>query len=361
MDSDKNNDIRAFWYNVVPQSAKMEFSGEVVTFSPSLHIYGRMPRSSFSVRAEVFLADGKKVYDRDFSVHNKSGGDNQYHFTSHNGYFRLVSPVELLKQDPSSITVTIQGDGEKRSRIIDCRYHRLHGRVRDFEGNPFRAFIRVYPDGFGGGKGEPAVGVWCDQYGRYELRLPERTYNALYIDDESYRIRTLETWAWHIIMDRNQKLDFKVGTAEVYNMNVWPNNGGFNTFFISFRPMLLFPEEELNEIMSRPPGIELNGKEFILFEREADPLNLKLGNVTVYVNNERAETITLQKYYESGKKAAMPAYLVQVSRDEMPKNGKQTIVLEFKIEVNIGGKSVIRRGQGVYQLYLNFSGHSPYN
>ena len=265
-----------------------------------------------------------------------------------NGFFKLECPVDYAAQKPDRIVVSMKSSTGERTKEIICRYHKLYGNITDFNGNPFRAFVFINPDAFGF-----SANIWSDSSGYYELELPERTYNNLAVDDETYAITTTEAWAWHIILDSDQRLDFKVGTGEVYNLNVWPNNGGGRSYFVSFRPMTLYPHLKAKEYSDT-----LNEKEIQVVDAAPD---LTVDDIRVAVNGMEAGIISLQKYYETGGKAAMPAYLIQVSQKGLDRVGKQTIMLEFEKEMEIGGKKVLRKSMGYFQFYLNFGGLSAYN
>ena len=190
----------------------------------------------------------------------------------------------------------------------------------------------------------------CDSSGNYEIEIPERTYNAVVANYKTWGTKTFEVWGYHIIMDSDQCLDFKIGTGEVYNLNVWANNGGGSSYFISFRPMTFFK-------MNKYP-INLNGKEFTLIDCYPP---LEAENITVMVNGKKTEIISLQKYQETGSPGnAITAYLAQVNRKGLDRTGKQTIILEYQKEMEIEGKKVICNSMGYFQFYLNYSGLSKY-
>ena len=203
----------------------------------------------------------------------------------------------------------------------------------------------VYPDGF-----DDACGVWSDGQGYYEVDLPERTYNAFYVNDGNYKSTTLEAWSWHMIMDEDQELDYKVGTGEVYDLQVWPNNGGFSTFHVSFRPMVLDMDPETRHTL------KINDKEFNYINISPE---LEIKDLNITINGERLAVISLQKYFVTGKDVAMPAYLVQMPRLN-PTFGKQTIRVEYDKTITKDGKEILQNSMGYFQFYANFLGFSAY-
>jgi hypothetical protein len=349
MDTEGNRDIQAYWYNIPEASVELDLSGNMLYFHSLLNIYGKVPGDTFNIKAKAFLADGKEIFDHIFSI-KKEQADGSYNIEFNQGFFRLQYLVEYLEQNPDSIIVTIQSDKEERSREIKLQYHKLSGKVTDFNGKPIPGYIIICPDKFAVNAPDKGVGIVCDSLGNYEVEIPERTYNAIIASYKTWGTKTLEVWGWHIIMDSDQCLDFKIGTGEVYNLNVWANNGGGSSYFISFRPMTFFK-------MKQYP-INLNEKEFTLMDCYPP---LEPENITVWVNGKEAEIISLQKYQETGSPGnAITAYLVQVNRKGFDMTGKQTITLEYQKEMEAEGKKVICISMGYFQFYLNYSGLSKY-
>jgi hypothetical protein len=204
----------------------------------------------------------------------------------------------------------------------------------------------VKSDGF-----DNVCGVWSDTSGYYEIFLPERTYNCFYVNDGNYRSTSLEAWAWHIIVEEDQRLDFSIGTGEVYNMHVWPNNGGSSTFFISFRPMVLWHTNSTDDKRL------INDKEFKLVNISPD---LGINDLSVTINGKQTEISSIQMYYETGTDWAMPAYLIQVRR-LMPCFGKQTIQVRYEKTIEKEGKMVTQSSMGYFQFYPNYFGLSDFN
>lgn len=353
--SDENTDILAYWYNVPEDSVRMQILNQNFYFRSSLHIYGKAPCDSFQVQSKVFLKSGEKVFDRNFII--EKGQSQKLYSTEFNGdFFKLECPVDYLEQNPDKIIVTIQSSEVELTEEIKCFYHRLFGNVTDFNGKPFEGIISIGPERFTSG-----ICIKCDSLGNYEIELPERTYNTVVCFNESYGIKTLEVWAWHIIMDSNQRLDFKVGTGETYNLNVWANNGGPDTYFISFRPMILPLTEYKNvkELLENIPkySVIINKNEF---QVEGLAFDLELKDIKVWINGKEVQKISLQKYFETGQNNAQVAYIVQVSRKGLSRIGKQTVMVEFEKDIEKDGNKVHRNSMGYFQFYLNYTGLSRY-
>jgi hypothetical protein len=346
-DSQAAEDLNAFWYNVPRDSANLKSIGKTMQFQSSLEIYGRAHADSFVVQAEVFLHDGKKIFSRVFPVAGQISAAD-YKVTRSGDFFKLVHMVDVLPEPPAKIAVLLQSGQVKRTKEIPCRYHTLSGSITDFDGKPFRGFVALSPDDF-----SFTTGAWSDAAGKYRLLLPERTYNNIAVDDESYRELTAEAWGWHIIVDADQTLDFKVGTGEVYNLNVWSNNGGAKTYFLSFRPMSI----QLFRTMGKRATVTVEGKEYTLVEVVPE---LEEKDISITFNGKPARILSLQRYYEIGPGVAMRAYILQVSKEGLDRVGKQTVRLEYHREDDVGGKKVVHNSVGYFQFRPNFTGLSLY-
>lgn len=170
---------------------------------------------------------------------------------------------------------------------------------------------------------------------------------------EQYGTSRLEACGWHVIMDGDRAIDFKIGNGEVYNLHVWTNNGGGWNYFISFRPMALpFKDKTKNY------AVNLSGREIPIVNLAPE---LESKDLSVKVNGQDMEFISLQKFYETqGPDHGMPDYLVQVLRKGPATFGKQTVVVEYDNEVEMDGKKTRICSQGTYQFYLNYNGLSEY-
>jgi hypothetical protein len=349
LDAKDNRDIQAYWYSVPKASIKMEHEKlGTMSFQSAIHIYGRTPDDTFKVEVKAYQKNGKKMYEEDLQIKQNVEYKN---IEFSNGFFKIVNPVEYRKERPDKIVVNIQSSKENRKKNIKCRYHKLHGKITDFNRNPLAGHIIICPDGFA----EAQLGILTDLSGNYEIYLPERTYNAIIANKESYGVSTLETWGWHIIMDSDQQLDFKIGTGEVYNLNVWANNGGGWSYFVSFRPMVL----PIIWNQKKYP-VKLYESEYTITEMIPD---LEPKDIKVMINGTEAEILSLQKFYETGNPGrGLISYMAQIKRTRgLGLFGKQTVCVEYDKAVERSGQKVRATSMGYFQFYLNFSGFSKYN
>ncbi len=82
--------------------------------------------------------------------------------------------------------------------------------------------------------------VTCNEQGQYTATIEPGVYNSLYIcDEDKYAKTALEFWGWNLHLTESQTIDAAFDTIEVYSLSTWASNGGSNSLFASFRPMLL--------------------------------------------------------------------------------------------------------------------------
>jgi hypothetical protein len=151
-------------------------------------------------------------------------------------------------------------------------------------------------------------------------------------------------------MDADQAIDFKIGNGEVYNLHTWTTNGGEWNYFVSFRPMALMARRNYSVTLSGLP---------VSVEDISPDLTPK--DIKVFVNGQEMELISLQKSYETHTKdTGMPNCVVQVARKGPASFGKQTVIVEYDKEIEVGGAMARFCSMGLYQFYLNFSGLSEF-
>ena len=68
----------------------------------------------------------------------------------------------------------------------------------------------------------------------------------------------------------------------------------------------------------------------------------------------------MQKYYETSKNMALPAYIVQVERGEHSTPGKKTVMVEYESLMEVSGKEVVRNSMGYFEFYNGYYGLSKY-
>lgn len=261
-------------------------------------------------------------------------------FAPEQGVLSLCAAAPALDALPEELEVRVTSNGREERALVVCEYARLHGSVTDFDGKPYPAAVKFYRHGFGS---ELGMGVWTGTDGRYEAMVPKGTYNAFYVCDQGYRKSVLENWCWHMLVDRDERHDFKIGTGEVYSLCVWPNNGGFSTLFCYFRPMVL------SALRQEKYTARINGRELKVVDIAPE---LELEHIRVTLGGRPLERISLQRIWETGHENAMRGYVLQTRRSPggtMPL-GKQTLLVEYDAPMPGNGRA---SSQGRTQFYFH--------
>ena len=268
---------------------------------------------------------------------------------------------------PEKALVEITTEKGSFQKEITLKFARIYGRSTNFDGSPRQDYIIANDNGF-----ENVYAATCDENGYYEMILPQRTYNTIIANNETYGKTTLETWAWNFTACEDTELNFQVASLEVYNLYVWPNNGGARTVFISFRPMSV---HRANQIDSNKDG-ELDAKEIVAAklsiteeEFKAHPFSglapiLDEGKVKVFLDGEEVKVISVKPYAEythtkDDKNYYSTAYIVQALRgnNRIPP-GRHFIRVVIEDELDYEGQKIIERGEASYHWLQEGSIHA---
>lgn len=281
---------------------------------------------SFHVTA---LCKGEVMFEKEVTV--SGDGDDGDVLVRHDIYAAVIKFGVNIDCEPDIMRVTYETEGKTKTFEKECKYYTFSGRIVDFDAKPFPAVVLLQRYGF-----EDApflLGTWTDQDGNYSFRVPDGAYNTMYSDDNTYGKSSLECWGWNVIADRDEVIDLKIGNGEVYSLNVSVNNGGMQTLFLTFRPMIYFKKEEYSTVV---------GEESIYVSDFAPEIAKE--DVTVYVNGRKTELLSLQKIYEASLEGwFVPMYMAQIPR-EMYEDclDKQTIVLEYDTKDRGNGRACSR-------------------
>lgn len=280
------------------------------------------------------------IYSREFCIELQSESMDQYEIHCTDSTLTLKAVTENTACPPTEISVEIAMGEKKYVETIKCEYARLHGRITDFDGRPFPAAVICQRVGF---DKDITIGVWSNRSGEYSVIVPKGRYNSFWIDDESYGKTSLENWCWNMYIDNDEEFDFKIGNGEVYSLSVWCNNGGGQTLFFWFRPMILSKKSEYDT--------EINGS--LRTVTDISP-ELELEDVTVMLCGKKLKIISLQRIYETTENSVMPAYIIQTER---PKDtvGKQTALIEYNTANRNSGLGYTAQSQGRVQFYFKDS------
>lgn len=288
-------------------------------FAPISHIglYCEIDELAYPLTVSVVgYCKGNPVLEKNIEI--SGGGQSEDVYISTAGKAALIKIAEKQDCYPDRIRVSCTSGGKHGELDKMCEYSVLSGEISDFDGNPFPSAVILYRYNFG--DGPFCIGAWTDKKGFYAVKVPNGVYNAFYADDNSYGKGSLECWGWHIIVDRDETVNIKIGSGEVYSLNVFTDNGGFNNLFLSFRPMVYYKKDEYKISVG---NIELNVTD-IAPELEAE-------DISVTVNGEKCRVISAQRIYETADNGfAMPMYIVQTAKPaNVDLSDKQTAILEY--------------------------------
>jgi hypothetical protein len=322
--------IDSYWFN------NTQNENEILQpdfFVPKTHlgVYAELETLEFPVCIDfTAIVNGSILYEKQFTFFESENSiEEKYdvYIIADKGIIIGSIFTENTNVLPEHIKISINSGDKVYSKDILCEYAILSGKITDFTNKPFPAAFKFYRESFGGG-----IGVWSNKDGEYSITIPQGIYNAFYVDDNSYRKTSLENWSWHMIVDRNETHDFKIGTGEVYSLCVWVNNGGFSTLFIYFRPMILHKSSQYQ--------VEINANQFNVTDKCPE---LNIEDITVTLNGYELKKLSLQKIFETSDKDAMPAYILQVKRRPESKEyfatGKQTLIVEYNSNENYTAQS----------------------
>lgn len=329
--------IKAYWFNN-RQGAQDIIHPDFFTPKTFFRVQAEIPNIVGPAEVSISaVCGGIAVFKNTYAIKEIEQG----------GIVTLFESADTLESDPELLEIKIIADGNTYMQSIECEYAAISGRTTDFSGNPFPAAVIFNMDAFEGI--ESGMGVWSDEDGYYSVRLPKGEYNSVFVDDNSYGKTSLEAWGWKMIVDRSETHNFKIGNGEVYSMDVWANNGGCQSLFVFFRPIVL---SCVMQVMAQEdkPLVTVNDKHFRLEELSPD---ISVEDVSVEINGLKIENILLQKIYEITPDGnAMPAYILQCKRPFGA--GKQTMVLEYNFK-DSKGKTAQSQGRTQFH-YTNTSG-----
>lgn len=315
--------------------------------TPKTHfgIYAETEKITFPLTLSVTAKSGGSVfYEREFQIHGPKEEQETYTAECSENVLIFKCAVADVAGLPEEIFAAVKTPEWEAKERVSCEYARLHGKMTDFDGNPFPAAFLLSRIGF---SEEPYMCVWGNQNGEYSVVVPKGCYNTFYVDDDSYGKTSLENWGWHMMVDRDEEFDFKIGNGEVYSLCAWANNGGAGTLFFWFRPMIL------PSIKKEEYEITLGGEKRNVTDIAPE---LLAEDLTVTLNGEPLQVISLQKVYETSTDYTMPAYIVQTKRyNGTPTLGKQTVVLEYDTAKRGDGQAFIARSQGRCQFFYKDS------
>lgn len=334
--------IEAWWFETKQKEREIL---QPAFFTPKTHygIYAELNKIEFPVVISVSAyVQTSEIYSQKLVIENSSESNDRYEIECFNNAIIFKGFVNDVFKSPDEMVIRINTGKQEYIQTIHCEYVQLHGKISDFNNVPFSAAILLYRVAFDGKMS--CMGAWSNKNGEYSVVVPKGTYNAFYVDDESYGKTSLENWSWHMIVDKDEEHNFKIGNGEVYSLSLWPNNGGSSTLYLYFRPMIL------PSIKSEEYEIDMNGQKRSVTDISPE---LELCDLRVMLNGINLEIISLQKIYETSNNYTMPAYIIQTKRwvDNLSTIGKQTVIVEYDTNRRLGSLNYIAQSQGRMQFF----------
>lgn len=328
--------IKDVWYFNCKQNKNEFLQPDFFTTSSHIGLYCEFNKPIFPLTVLVkAYCNEKLVFENNVYI-----PDNK---CSEKFYIKSTETTALIKINethncyPDRIYVSCVSDSQSYEFNKKCEYSILSGKSTDFDGTPFPSAVILYRYGFE--DGPFIIGAWTDKNGNYSLKVPNGLYNALYADDNSYGKSSLECWGWHLIIDNNETINLKIGSGEVYSLNVFTDNGGIKNIFLTFRPMIYYKKNEYD--------ISVGNHKFNVTDIAPE---LEIEDVSVTINGKNCNVISIQKIYETYEDSyAMPMYIVQVPKlTDTDLSDKQTVILDYDTKKRLPNRASSR---GFTQFY----------
>lgn len=306
-----NSFIAAYWYNIPKDSMllnnrniylKSFLELQVCTgFADDIFVEALNERGDMLLRIPITLSEFE------FAQKNRN---------SSNGITILFKETLYLDALPDQIV--IKDSNEKVLKTFNSRYFTFSGKL-SCQLTYSNLYLGLVPNNFG----DPELAVRANKEGRFALILPQRKYTNLYAIADTYKLSTLENWFYNFTGDKDYEMNFEITNGEVYNLQVWKNNGGGKCLFVFFRPMGLKYTKSKLHIGSES------------FEEFNFDLSLSKRNIKISVDNEILKIVSVQSIYETTQDGfAIKSYLVQVEYDKGLDNRRLNV--EFNDNGNCG-------------------------
>lgn len=226
------------------------------------------------------------------------------------------------KRSKEKETVTISG------KVTDFNNLPIDSSVVQLVGTDFNRLYEVYTDKNGDYLMEVEKG---DYLAMFAMRLKEYPRENA-VPEADMR---LEFWGWNVIADRDLVINPRYNRLELYGTTVFKTFGGYNGFFIYFRPM------SLTKYISYSKEMYLDKE---AMEKKAD-ISVKKENlkVNVYADDEPLKVNSIQEVEEFVGDNTMIAYLVQV---DAPTKETDRPYIIFRIEAE--NTEYSEKGENIY-------------
>ena len=255
--------------------------------------------------------------------------------------FRLEEKIH----DATHGLVTFRMGREKIKKVIRLpEQHRLYGKVMSFEGRPVQAYVVINSSKF---RGVGFAKTNADGY--FEIMLPERRYQQIFICDGNYGRSRLEFYGWNLYLDEDTELKARFDKIEIFRMavGVTPER----TVIVDFVPMDIFHTvQRINQDLKQKVAVDYSSSKYYP--------KLSIGDIEVFINDSKAELWTLHErkysladYGLENKKR--PAYTLEAKIPPQIRVGKHTLKVLIHKEIDEKGRTMEEWGESIYfDLYI---------
>lgn len=255
------------------------------------------------------------------------------------------APGDLQRATEAVAEIEVD-DGEGIRRRVPFHFHRVHGRVTDFSGDPppVASFVVLEAD-----QNEFVAGVETDSLGRYEMLVPAREYHTAIALNENFGDTTLERWAHHLTVEGDTRIDFRIGEVEVYRLTAAVT--AESTVIADFS--LFTIHHFLDPMIDR---LEREGEETSMLEIVADRgfyPDLGVADVALAIDGRPVEVWTVERRGSSlkaygGTEQTRPYWIVEGPLPDGIEKGRHRLEVVVTIESDSDGRTIVERGEASF-------------
>ena len=192
----------------------------------------------------------------------------------------------------------------------------IKGIVRDKNKQPVsHAKVALLTERF-----EVIVNGEADESGRFSLEADAKKY-PYFIASKGFNEKFLDFWGCNIDLRKDLEINPQLGKIEIFSLIFFPSLDTDNTMMLYFRPM---------------------SSKLILGEEKAIAPELNTDDITVSVNRDFCEIITMRVISETVNKGVEPikAYALKIMLDGIEFDGKNKLAISI-IKEDVYGEAVL--------------------
>lgn len=194
------NEVKVYVYNFKEFSYRFtnpfQKADRVITVKPSVEAEIRgFKEREFTLTLTLYDSKGNIVYAKSQPVKRVEQDTIDYVIVK----FWLEDKIPF----PEKAVVEVSTEKGSFKKEIKLKFVRIYGKSTNFDGSPRKDYIIANDNGF-----ENVYAAACDENGFYEMILPQRTYNNLIVNCETYGITTVENWVWNFTAYQDMELNF---------------------------------------------------------------------------------------------------------------------------------------------------------